>query len=358
MKNILEKISHRFDEAGELYKSLFINNHSIMLIIQPETGEIIDVNQSACDFYKYSKDVLCSMSIMDINILSPKEIQNEMHEAKVDHRNYFLFQHRLANGEIRDVEVYSCPIDLEGQKVLHSIIHDITERKRIEREKENLLARLEKAIKEKTAALETNQLLMKEMNHRIKNNLNMVQGLLQLQYHNLKDEHSRMVLKECAGRVRSISDIHNMLAYGGEIQMIPVSNYICKLVRDLAQNFAQDIKKVKIDCSIKDFLLDVHILVPFALIVTELVTNAFKYAFTDHKEGILDIHLESADSGKIEFVIKDNGGGFPPGFDIKKSNSLGMQIILSLVEQIRGTLNYSSDQSGLEFRILFPEKAL
>ena len=152
-KNIFDKVritvvelSGREDNAGELYTSLFEDNYSVMLIINPETGEIIDANSSACKYYQYTKEQIIKMRIMDINMLSPKQVHKEMQNAKTERRNYFNFQHKLASGEIRDVEVYSSPITLAGQKVLYSIVHDISERKANEREREKLISDLEKAL--------------------------------------------------------------------------------------------------------------------------------------------------------------------------------------------------------------------
>ncbi len=152
-KNIFDKLrrtvvelSGREDNAGELYASLFEDNYSVMLIINPETGEIIDANSSACKYYQYTKEQIIKMRIMDINMLSPKQVHKEMQNAKTERRNYFNFQHKLASGEIRDVEVYSSPITLAGQKVLYSIVHDISERKANEREREKLISDFEKAL--------------------------------------------------------------------------------------------------------------------------------------------------------------------------------------------------------------------
>ncbi len=146
-RTIIERLGREIN-VGELYKDLFEDSHSIMLIINPETGEIIDANSSACKFYQYTKEQIIKMSIMDINTLKPKQVSKEMQNAKKERRNYFNFNHKLATGEIRDVEVYSSPIVLAGQKVLYSIIHDITERLRIEKEREKIIAKLEKAKNE------------------------------------------------------------------------------------------------------------------------------------------------------------------------------------------------------------------
>ena len=143
----LAKVYH-LCSAEELYQKLFERCHSTMLIIEPQTGRIIDANERACRFYGYGKDEITNMKIFDINCLSEEQIIEEMEKAKAEERNHFNFQHRLANGEIKDVEVFSGPIFLHEDKVLFSIIHDISERKKHEKEKEQLIQRLENALAE------------------------------------------------------------------------------------------------------------------------------------------------------------------------------------------------------------------
>ena len=119
-------------ESEERYSSLFKNNHSVMLLIDPESGDIVDANPAACSFYGSSREELTSKKITDINMLSNEQVFQEMQRAKSAQRQHFLFRHRLASGEVRDVEVFSGPIMLHGKQLLYSIIHDISERKRAE----------------------------------------------------------------------------------------------------------------------------------------------------------------------------------------------------------------------------------
>ncbi|MCB1179973.1 MAG: PAS domain S-box protein, partial [Leptospiraceae bacterium] len=119
---------------NEWYRQAFEINTSIKLIINPENGNIVDANQAACDFYGYTKDEILHLKISDINCLSKQELIKEMELAKSEKRLYFLFQHKLKSGEIRDVEVYSGPITKDGETLLHSIIHDITEKNKFQRE--------------------------------------------------------------------------------------------------------------------------------------------------------------------------------------------------------------------------------
>ena len=119
-------------ENEELYSALFQNNHAVMLLVDPETGDIVDANPAASVFYGYNYERLINMKMFDINML-PKDLLFEtMNEVKLNNKNYYNFQHRLANGEIRDVEAYSGPVRVREQTLLYSIIHDITERKKAE----------------------------------------------------------------------------------------------------------------------------------------------------------------------------------------------------------------------------------
>lgn len=121
-------------ESEERYSSLFKNNHSVMLLIDPESADIVEANPAACSFYGWSQEELTSMKITDINMLPNEQTFQEIEQAKSESRYHFFFRHRLANEEIRDVEVYSGPIRLHGKELLYSIIHDISERKRAEQE--------------------------------------------------------------------------------------------------------------------------------------------------------------------------------------------------------------------------------
>jgi PAS domain S-box-containing protein len=139
-KEIEEKL--RYSERR--YRSLFRNSKAIMLLINPKSGEIIDVNREAEIFYEYTNQQFKSMNIEDLNTLSSYEIELEMNRAKEENRNHFRFKHRKASGEIRDVEVHSGPIEYENERMLYSIVHDITARLKAEREVEEYKRDLER----------------------------------------------------------------------------------------------------------------------------------------------------------------------------------------------------------------------
>lgn len=139
MKNDIE-YPGKHELSGELslqkgedrYRTLFVNSHSAMLLIDPETGEIVDANPKACSFYGYRRDELLKLKMTDINTLPAEQVSEQLRNARNDQLNHFNFRHRLADGEIRDVDVYCGLVDIGGRQLLHSVIHDQTERKRAE----------------------------------------------------------------------------------------------------------------------------------------------------------------------------------------------------------------------------------
>lgn len=129
------KESEKIHELNkEYYRLLFEDSKSIMLLIEPETADLIDVNKKACEFYGYSKEELTSKKITDINILSPSEVQKLMEDVKMHRVDHLIFQHRLKSGEIRNVESYPCSVILNKRHLIYSIVHDITEQVKIEEE--------------------------------------------------------------------------------------------------------------------------------------------------------------------------------------------------------------------------------
>ncbi|HEX7829376.1 MAG TPA: EAL domain-containing protein [Thermoanaerobaculia bacterium] len=114
------------------FRQMFENNRAVKLLIDPENGAVVDANMAACDYYGYTRDELRAMRIWDINVRGPEHVRTEMSRASMQEKTYFHFRHMRASGEIRDVEVHSGPIDVKGKRLLYSIIHDITERKRAE----------------------------------------------------------------------------------------------------------------------------------------------------------------------------------------------------------------------------------
>ena len=141
-------VEQALKESEERYRNLFKETRSIMLLIDPQSGDIVDANPSASSFYGYSREELRSMKITDINTLDIETLFQKLQQAKLKQSEFFDFRHRLANGEIRNVDVYSGPVILDGKTILHSIIHDVTARKHMEEALEEERRQLQQALDE------------------------------------------------------------------------------------------------------------------------------------------------------------------------------------------------------------------
>jgi PAS domain S-box-containing protein len=144
-----KKAEAQLRQSEEHFRLLFERHHAVMLLVDPDSGMIIDANPSAVEYYGYSRQTLCAMNIGQINGLPVSELRTELQRAKYEKRNYFVFPHRLASGESRIVEVYSSPIEIKGQVVLFSIIHDVTERVEAEK-RESALAQNYRIVADNT----------------------------------------------------------------------------------------------------------------------------------------------------------------------------------------------------------------
>jgi two-component sensor histidine kinase len=219
------------------------------------------------------------------------------------------------------------------------------------------LANITASRDELNRALDDKDLLIKEVHHRVKNNLTVIQSLLSLQASDIADDKSKDYFDDAKNRVRSMSMIHEMLHNSDDITRLGSAKYIRRLVDKLFYNYKLQPNDINLHLDTQDINLDVDTMIPLGLITNELVSNALKYAFPNDMTGELSITLKATDDASYELVIKDTGIGIPESFDLKEATSLGLMIVNSLVEQISGTLEVSS-RDGTEFRIVFDERPI
>jgi PAS domain S-box-containing protein len=200
------------------FRLLFERHSAVMLLIEPDSGKIVAANEAAAQFYGHSQAELCAMNITDINKLPPDEVAAERQHARTEDRNYFIFPHLLADGKIRIVEVYSSPIDVHGQLLLFSIIHDVTNRVNAEEELRRYRQYLEILVDERTAELiKANEYLQLEIAVRKKAEEEREELILELQKSISKIKMLGGLLPICA----SCKKIRNDQGYWEQIE-----NYI------------------------------------------------------------------------------------------------------------------------------------
>jgi two-component sensor histidine kinase len=201
--------------------------------------------------------------------------------------------------------------------------------------------------------LKDKEMLMKEIHHRVKNDLMIISSLLSMQSRQIKDETVREVFKESQTRTRSMALIHEKLYRSQDLKSLDFSDYIRSLIRDIFNTYRTE-QKIELKMDIQDVMVDVDYAVPLGLIINEIITNSFKHAFPIGREGEVWIKFHK-DGDEYFLEAGDDGVGIPDDFDINKSDSLGMLLINSLTSQIDGELEMDRE-NGTVFRIKFKEK--
>jgi PAS domain S-box-containing protein len=244
------------------------------------------------------------------------------------------------------VEISPCfPVGPPGLYVL--FLSDITTRLRIRSERESLVIQLKAALLEKTV-------LLKEVHHRVKNNLAVIAGLLEMQIEHLEEPRARVSLGESQRRVLSMALIHEYL-YGNEsFDRVNFGDYVLDLANELVISYGVDPDLIEIAVDADEIELPIHRAMPCGLILNELLTNALKYAFPLHRKGRIEVRFKRLESGVLSLICEDNGVGIPESFDWRNSKSLGMRIIGILSKQISAQLTLKHHNGGTCFELIMP----
>jgi two-component sensor histidine kinase len=206
-------------------------------------------------------------------------------------------------------------------------------------------------------ALTEKDLLLRELYHRVKNNMQIISSLLDLQATSISDPQVLDTLRISQARVRAMSLIHEKLYQAKDLTRISFSEYIEDLAAELFSSYgvAEDRIHLKVDVDINGDLIPVDTAVPCGLIVNELVSNSVKYAFPAGRRGEVRIELRRLNTHRYRLVVADNGIGLPHDFDIAEARTLGLRLVYSLCrEQLKGTVMTTMNQGATEFRITFP----
>jgi two-component sensor histidine kinase len=211
-------------------------------------------------------------------------------------------------------------------------------------------AQKEKLYLRLTSELNQKETLLKEIHHRVKNNLQIMSSLLRLQFRRTSAE-VRAIAEEYQNRIQSMALIHDQLYRSEDLSHIDFHSYLQNLAANLFYCYSANPELIKLNIEVNDISLPLDHSIPLGLVINELLSNALKYAFPEG-QGAIDIKLKP--SGKdLSLVVADDGIGLSPGFDYENTDSLGMQLVLSLTDQLGGKLTYVGEQ-GVAFHISFP----
>lgn len=205
-----------------------------------------------------------------------------------------------------------------------------------------------------SASLREKEILLREIHHRVKNNMQILTSLLRLQTRQADSEKLRQVLMESEARIRSMGLLHEKLYQSESVSVINMNGYLRTLTGELTRMNTPEGCRREVKLNVQGVDLGLDTALPCGLIITELVTNALKYAFPGRKDGTIYVSLGSTPEGCNQLVVWDNGAGMDPNFDISKATSLGMRLVRMLTEQLHGTLKLEISQ-GTRVTITFRE---
>lgn len=201
-------------------------------------------------------------------------------------------------------------------------------------------------------SLKEQQVLLQEVHHRVKNNLSIVASLMNLQAEKSHDDYHKQLFVECRNRLDSIASVHELIYKAKSYSQLNFKDYLNQIIEHIASSYSS-VQNVKIVKGITDVHVDVSVAISLALIVNELITNAYKHAFSNKKDGIIEISLLE-NNNQVFLIVKDNGNGFDKS--IIPKNSIGLEILNGLIEQIAANCQLTSDEKGTGYKISFSKK--
>jgi predicted ATPase/two-component sensor histidine kinase len=213
------------------------------------------------------------------------------------------------------------------------------------------------AISIENAVLEEKESLLKEVHHRVKNNLQLVSSLLSLQSSRVSDPVVAELLLESRNRVRSMALVHENLYQAGNLSLIPMDVHLKKLCAHLSRAYNLHPQQIEVRVTAGDLHLNMDQAVPCSLIVNELVSNALKHAFPNGSSGLVSVEFSAVSSGKCKLMVADSGVGLPADFDLRNSSTLGLQLVQDLAAQLHTDVDVVRGSGGTSFRLSFDVNA-
>jgi len=338
------RMAVKLKESEQRFRILVEHAPEAILLFDADAGHYVDANENALRLFGYDRNTLLSLGAADL--LAPIQLDGRSAAEVAEEKIQTALEgeipvleviSRNAAGEHFSSEVRLARLPAEGRKLIRSSVTDITERKRAE-------DKIKASLKEK-------EVLLKEISHRVKNNLQLISSLLRHQSATIEDEQVLQVFRESQDRVRSIALIHEKLYQSTDLARIDFADYIRSLTSSLFLSYGASSEAIQLKIQAEDVFLGVDSAIPCALIINELVSNSLQHAFPDGREGEFCIELR-LEQDQTVLMVSDNGVGFPEDLDFRTTETLGLELVRTLVDQLEGSIELDRS-GGTAFKITF-----
>ena len=332
----LKKAQNALMESENKYRTLFEKNKNPIIVFD-ENGNFKDSNDAALEFMEIKRTELLTKNLSDF-IFNHKDVKTIKDEEFWFKGNILEVKFNI-NGRCKILDLTITPIKLDHKNIIFGLGNDITERKKAE---EAILS----SLKEK-------ELLLREIHHRVKNNLQIISTLLTLQSSQSKKNKVNDLYRESQNRIQSIALIHENLYHSDDLAHINFKAYVKGLITDLFDSYGVNPKKIRMNLDIEDITLGIETAIPCGLIINELVSNSLKHGFRNVETGLVSVDIKKIDETEFLLKVFDTGSPFPEDINILSNDSLGLELIKNLVEQLDADLSFKKNMK--EFKIIFKE---
>jgi len=367
--------SQKLKESEEKFKAIS-NQTTEGITVADMEGNYVFVNPAFCNMSGYTEEELLSMTVFDMK--APDQDHSSFSDSKEKTSGASIrVKLQRKNGTEYLTEIIGDVITVDNKQLVLGTIRDITEQEKSEQEIKNLNNNLESLVSNRTEelnetvtnlnieieqraiaeerivdALKTKEILLKEITHRVKNSLQIISSLINLQKSTVTNPESIEMLSQVSHRIQSMALIHETLYKSNEFEQVIFKDYFNSLIFYITKTF--DTPNIRIETEIDDITFPLDTATNCGMIIMELITNSIKYAFPKNTPGIISVSLKKQENSEYYLTISDNGIGFPNKKNFKSTKTLGMQIVISLTEQLEAEISLKED-TGTTFEVILPK---
>ncbi len=342
----LEEVVTALGESEERFRATF-ELAGVGIAHVSLDGRFVRLNRRLCDITGYTPEELKKLTFQEItypeDLRADLEYVRQILAGEIDRYSMEKrYIHKDSSVIWVNLTVSLVPDELRGEEHFIAVVEEISSRKTAE-------STVKKSLEEK-------EVLLREIHHRVKNNMQVILSLLSLQASNIDDERLHKMFQESQSRVRAMALIHEILYDSDDLSSIDLRKYVSRLATSLTRMYGADAGQVRLNVESDDITLRIDDMVPCGLAISELISNSLKYAFPDGREGEINLRVTSTPEGGVKLVVRDDGIGLPAELDIRTTTTMGMGLVVGLVEkQLAGRLELDRTH-GTCFTITIPPK--